>query len=53
MDFFVVILSLTVQINLPLKTGHFFASGQTYKISRGSIFFLSPLYVNTYAPYLI
>ncbi len=33
-----VILSLTVKINLPLKldTDHFFASGQTYKISRGS-----------------
>ena len=36
--FFVVILSLPVQINPPLKleTDHFFVSGQTYKISRGS-----------------
>ena len=34
--FFVVILSLTVQINLPLKSDNFFVSGQTYKISRGS-----------------
>ncbi len=33
-----VILSLTVKINLPLKldTDNFFASGQTYKISKGS-----------------
>ncbi len=36
--FFVVVLSLTVKINLTLNvyTDHFFVSGQTYKISRGS-----------------
>ncbi len=39
--FFVVILSLTVQMNLPLQlqTGHFFVSRQMYKISKGSIIF--------------
>ncbi len=38
LDFVIVILSLTVQMNLPLKwlTDHFFVSEQTYKISRGS-----------------
>ena len=42
----VVILSLTVQINLPLtlQTDNFFVSGQTYKISRGS---------NTFFPHCI
>ncbi len=40
--FFVVLLSLTVKINLPLKlwTDHYFVSGQTYKISRGFLFLL-------------
>ncbi len=39
LDFFIVILSLTVKIKLPLKmyTDHLFDSGQTSKISRGSI----------------
>ncbi len=45
--FVVVILSLTVQINLPLKlhTDHFFVSGQTYKISRGSNIFFPTVYM--------
>ena len=47
LDFFVVILSLTDQINLPLKlkTDHFFVSGQIYKISRGSNTFPLTVYV--------
>ncbi len=45
----VVILSLTVQINLPLKFKfyNFFISGQTYKISRGSNYF-SHTYIYIY-----
>ncbi len=43
-----VILSLTLQINLPLKleTDNFFVSGQMYKICRESNLFFSPTVVS-------
>ncbi len=45
--FFVVILTVQINLALKLSTGHFFVSGQTHKISRGSNIFFRLYYYNT------